>query len=81
MNDIFLMLLPLVLICIWAFWSKYPVAYQLLSGISLITGFEWFDTFGTDSALVFSFVLIVFSILMAFTAIYLMFTPKKEGVQ
>jgi len=67
------------LLAIWAFKSRYPVAFMLLSGVSLISGFRWYDAFGTTEALAFSLALIVFSFCMAGTALYTMLSAPRES--
>ena len=75
---VFTMVLPIIGLSYWAFKTKYPVAFQLLAGVTLIIGFEWFDVFESNSALAVSLALIVFSIVMAITALFLMMKSKGD---
>lgn len=72
-------LVAIIILSIWAFKSRYPVAFQLLAGVSLIVGFRWYDSFGTTDALAISLALIAFSFCMAGTALYTMLAAPKES--
>lgn len=79
METMFIILIPLVALALWAFKTQYPVSFELLFGYSMIAGLKWFDAFPTDYGLAFSLVLIVFSLCMAGAALYAMFAPRKEN--
>ena len=72
------MVVPLIGLCFWAFKSQYPVAFQLLSGVTLVIAFQWYNVFRSDSALAFSLAMIVFALVMAITALFLMFKAGRN---
>lgn len=74
-----LMLLPVIALSIWAIRSKYPVAFQVLFGVTLVVAFEWYNVFNNNVALTVSVAIMIYAFAMGATALYLMFKERVEG--
>jgi membrane protein implicated in regulation of membrane protease activity len=69
-------LIAIVFLTIWGFKTKYPIAFIMAFGVSLISAFAWYDVFDTNEALTVSIALIFYSFSMAGAGL---FSIYKEG--
>ena len=72
-------LAAIIMLSIWAYKTKYPVAFVTCFGVSLVAGLWWFNEFGDSMSLAISLALIVYSLYMAGTALWSMFAPPEEN--
>jgi len=59
----FVMLLPLVILSILAFWKSNALLFMLAGGTSIMVGLYWYDIYTTDLGLGISLMLIAYSLL------------------
>lgn len=72
-------LIIIVILAVWAFKSKYPLAFMLLFAASFITSLAVFDVFDTTEALTISLIGIVFSFCMGGAGLMTMFGRVPDG--
>ncbi len=54
--------MPLVLFSVLSFWRPNPVLFMLSAGVSLMTGFYYYDTYVTNLGLTLGLCLLAFSL-------------------
>ena len=77
--SLILPLAAMVLFSVIAFWKYNALTFMMVAGLSIMSGFYWYDVFTDDTGLSISLVLIAYSFVCVGFAFRLIFW--KEGLR
>ena len=55
-------LVPLMFLSVLAFWKPHALLFQIVMGMSLLVGLDWFNAYPTDAGLSISVMLVAYSL-------------------